>query len=360
MNFYGNDLLGTVLFLASFAGVFLVATPGYAQDVPASFITGDTVAVPVWQSYGERAEAQDWLGESLQRLSVDDLTRIGELNVVDTSTYRTTLSEAGLEEANPNDSKNALEIARAVDADLILIGTYQIQHNQIQLSAAFYDPEEGTTVAAHSEMGDLGRIKILETVLMEELLRKAGVALGTVERDWIERDKKLRTTALTFDQPQARPQVIERSGGPESVFEAVGAEEPSGEAERNNLVVGLHWPGFSIGYQPARNTTLEFRAEANSDITVLGGRYNHHFYRFGKSNLYWGVQASHIDFVGEVSEGSGFLGGGFLGFEQYVSENFSVKGDVGTYMVTLEDDDTSVSVSGLGFSMVTGVAFHFW
>lgn len=360
MNVIGRESPGPLFLVLSFLVVFIFVGPLNAQEGSTKSIAGETVAVPPWQPYGNVAEAQDWLGESLQQLSSEDLARVGELNLVDTGTYRQKISEAGLTDANPNDSNNAREIVSALGADLLLIGTYQIQQNQIQLSAAFYDPKREVTVAAHSEMGALGRIKTLETTLMKELLKKAGIPLGNAELEWMNRDKKLRTTALNFESPQARPEVIERGDGTESIYEAVGAEDPSGELERNNLVVGLHWPGFSIGYQPDRNVTLEFRAEANSDITVLGGRYNYHFYHFGKSNIYWGLQASHIDFVGEVSEGTGLLGGGFLGFEQYVSDNFSVKGDVGSYMVSLEDDETSISVSGLGFSLVTGVALHFW
>ncbi len=360
MNFVTKKFLYLFSFVFLISGTVTFVGSLHAQEGLTRITTGSTIAVPLWQPIDEVAEAQDWLGESLQRWSTKDLARVGELNGVGIDVYRQKINNAGLADVNPNDSQNARQIASALGADLLLIGTYQIKQDQIQLSAAFYDTDEERTVAAHSEMGTIGRITVLQTTLMKELLRKAGISLGSAELDWLEREKKLQATSLDFERPQARPEVLERGERTRNVYEVVGLDEPPEEAQQNNLVVGVHWPGFSIGYQPDRNTTLEFRAEANSDITVLGGRFNYHFYRFGESNLYWGLQASHIDFVGEVSEGTGFLGGGFLGFEQFVSERFSVKADVGSYMVSLEDDETAVSVSGLGFSLVTGVALHFW
>lgn len=349
---------GTGVLLVVALTLLLVACPP-AMSQNDSDIVGKTVAVTHWQPFGDVAEGQGWLKNSLRTLTTRDLSRIGEISIVADSSYRRRTADAELTDANPNDSENARRIAEATGADVLLVGTYQIEGDRIQLSAVFYDVARRETLSAHSELGGLDQIKTLETRLIKELLRKSGVTLGASEQDWIDREKRLASEGMTFESPRARPEVLRRGDRTESVYQVVGETVP-GEVERNNLVVGLHWPGVSVGYQPTPDVTLEFRAEANSDITILGGRYNHHFYRFGKSNLYWGTQLSHVDFVGEVSEGTGFVGGGFLGFEQYVAENLSVKADVGTYFTSLEDDPTGVSVSGIGFALVTGAALHFW
>lgn len=329
--------------------------PVYGQELTGnSPIYEQTIAVTRWEPVGEAATEQEWLRDSLRTLITEDFSRITEINVVESSEYRNRLSENELDDLNPNNNDNAREIAGATRADVLLIGTYQLQDNRIQLSAVFYDPFSEETLAAHSELGELRKIKSLETKLARRILRKGGITLGASEINWLNRDKTITSDEISFDEPESRPDILERDDRGTS-----GETLPEG-LERRELIVGLHYPGFSLGYQPTLNSTLEFRFEKNSDINVIGGRYNYHFFRFGYSNLYTGFQVSHIDFEGEVTEGTGLLGGGFLGFEEYATPTLSFKADVGTYFTTLEDDATGVSESGIGFSVVTGLALHFY
>jgi TolB-like protein len=327
-----------------------------AQTGPS--ITNKTIAVTSWESLGDVAANQEWLSGALRKLVTQDLSRISEINVIGADRYQRILSRNDLLDANPNETDTAREIARAVKADVLLIGTYQIRNNRIQLSAVIYDPQKEQTLSAHSEQGRLGNIKPLETELLEELLRKSNVPLGSSELNWLRRDKKLETDQIQLDQQPSEPQSIGRETEAQSLYQALQREGP-GALLPDDMIVGIHWPGVSIGYKPTPTTVVEFRAESNSDITVLGGRFNRHIYHFGQSSVYWGTQVSHISFEGEISEGTGLLGGGFLGVEQYITKNSSFKADFGTYFTSLEDDQTGVSVSGIGFSLVTGLAYHF-
>jgi TolB-like protein len=329
-----------------------------ANSTPAPDVTNKTIAVTSWEPLGDAASNQEWLSEALRKLVTQDLSRISDINVIGADQYLKTLSKNDLLDANPNETDTAREIARAAEADVLLIGTYQIRNNRIQLSAVFYDPLSQQTLTAHSEQGRLGNIKSLETKLVEEILRKANVSLGSSERNWLRRDKQLETDQGSLDQPPTEPQSIGRETEAQSLYQAL-QREGAGALLPDDMIVGIHWPGVSIGYKPTPITVVEFRAESNSDITVLGGRFNRYIYHFGESSVYWGTQVSHISFEGEVSEGTGLLGGGFLGVEQYVTENSSFKADFGTYFTSLEDDQTGVSVSGIGFSLVTGLAYHF-
>jgi len=342
-------------------GVFTLPKSSRAQSPSAGNVTldGKRVAVTAWEPFGETASKQKWLSEALRIMVTRERSRIGEISVLSTDQYANRLSEANLSDVNPNDSQNARDIVEATGADIIFVGTYQIKNSRIQLSAVFYDPIAQQTFSAHSELGRLNQIKELETALVKRLLRKGGATLGTSELNWLDRDKELRTDELTFPSPTPKPGVLDRE--PEVVGVLPDVSDTAGlGVQRRNIMVSLHFPGVSIGYQPTRNTTTELRFSSNSDVSVISGRWTHHFFRFADSNLYWGLEAGHVDFVGDVSEGTGLVGGGFFGFEQYMTSNLSFKVDFGSFFTSLEDDETGVSESGLGFSVNAGVALHYF
>lgn len=327
--------------------------PANAQQSP---IVNRTIAVTRWQPVGDEANQQAWLAESLQSLTAEDLSRIGEVTLMPVEEYRTALREAGIGSINPNESNNASRIREATGADLLFIGTYQVRGDRIRLSAVFYNPSNQETLASADELGPLGKIKSLETSLLKQLLRKVEVTLGSSEQNWLERDKTLQAPELEFTESEPRPDLFREEET------TTWRRRDIDWTYRKSMSVGLHYPGASIGFRTSPYSSVEIRGSSNSDITVLGGRYNYRAYEFGdagSSNLFVGAQVSHIDFVGEVSEGTGLLGGGYFGFEQYFTPYMSFRADFGSYFITLEDADTSLTESGLGFALNTGLAIHF-
>lgn len=315
------------------------------------------VGVTRWQPIGNEAEQQAWLAESLQTLSAEDLSGISEINLLPVKKYRKRLEEAGIVSINPNASNNARRIKKATGAEILLIGTYQIKDRRIQLSAVFYDPQTQETLAGTSQLGTLGSIKSLETKVIKDLLQKSDITLGSSERNWLNRRKQLAPSGLKFEEVRQRPEIFEREPkGPEAFFKG---DTKVRQFYEKSMYVGLHYPGASIGFRTSYASSVEIRGSSSSDITVLGARYNHRFYRFGSSNLFYGIQGSHIDFTGDVSEGTGLLGGGFFGFQQFFTPTMSFQADFGGYFISLEDDATGVTESGLGFALNTGLAIHF-
>ncbi|MFB6346792.1 MAG: hypothetical protein ABEK50_13690, partial [bacterium] len=167
---YSEGLLG-VLTATLLAVVFTgpLAT-SHAQPSSSSLspINNKTVAVPRWQPIGQGAEQQTWLADGLQKITTGDLERIGEIQTVSRKDYEKRLSEAGLDSPNPNNPDNARRIVNAAQADVLLIGTYQIKNRQIQLSAVFYNPRTESTIAAANKLGSLGQIKSLQTALIKD------------------------------------------------------------------------------------------------------------------------------------------------------------------------------------------------
>ncbi|MFB6346791.1 MAG: hypothetical protein ABEK50_13685, partial [bacterium] len=180
------------------------------------------------------------------------------------------------------------------------------------------------------------------------------ITLGASERNWLERRKSLEATELTFDTVKPSD-IVQRARTPR-----LGADPSEArKAFEKTFFVGLHYPGASVGYRTSFYSSVELRGSASSDITVVGGRFNYRVIEFGSTNLFLGTQASHVSFVGEVSEGTGLLGGGFFGVQQYFSDYLSFRADFGSYVMTLEDEATGVSDTGLGFALNTGLTVHF-
>lgn len=352
------------IFFVIFTVFLILSETTLAQDENPALtpLGGKTIAVPRWEPLGQVAEKQGWIAESLRVLTTEDLSRIGEFSVVSSDSYTNRLSDNEIEDQNPNEHKNAVNIINAVEGDILFIGTYQIRNQRIQLSAVFYNPATRKTIAGSSEIGKLNRIKSLQTKLVKSILREANVTLGSTEREWLNRNKNLRTGGLTFENPKNRPEILKRDDRAEGLIETVAGTEPREGAKpmAGVPVFEVHYPGIGIGYRRSRKLSYEFRASSNTDITVLGGRvYNHSFW-FGNSNIFWGPQASVVDFKGEVSEGRGFLIGGFFGFEQFVTPVISLRTDLGTNFVSLEDEETGISESGVGFALNFGFTINFF
>lgn len=128
----------------------------------------------------------------------------------------------------------------------------------------------------------------------------------------------------------------------------------------NRFFVGIRWPGVSVGFHEPPYT-LEFKyLKDPSDVTIVGLRLYHHAIPLHRTNYYWGLDLSRINFEGAVSEGDGTSTGLFFGFHREVAPHLSWSLDMGPYYIYLRDDATRLSADGLEFTITTGVNFELW
>ena len=144
---------------------------------------------------------------------------------------------------------------------------------------------------------------------------------------------------------------------------SLSRNEPEASSENpirdRMFYAGLAYPGVLVGMQSDR-FAVELRAFQQNDITLYGPRLTHYIYPFHGGNFYWGLEGQYIsEFEGEITEGDGYMAGGFLGLQKYLGSRFSFSVDAGPNFVSVEDDFSGVKVDGVEFVINTGVAFHF-
>jgi predicted porin len=74
---------------------------------------------------------------------------------------------------------------------------------------------------------------------------------------------------------------------------------------------------------------------------------------------YIGVEADHVKFEGDRTEGTGYATEMFVGAEYYFRPSWSAVLDVGSAYVAVTDDDTDEDVSGTAGVINIGFRYHF-
>ena len=72
-----------------------------------------------------------------------------------------------------------------------------------------------------------------------------------------------------------------------------------------------------------------------------------------------GLEADLISFKGDESDGIGTALGIFAGLEYFFLEPFSLQLDLGPAIITLNDEDSSESVSGVEYVINIGLNYYF-
>lgn len=163
-------------------------------------------------------------------------------------------------------------------------------------------------------------------------------------------------TALSSNRRAQRNTAISRSDR--------GGNQRSGKQNSNPIrnrtfYAGVTYPGIVLGAQ-SKSMALELRGYQQNDITIYGPRLTHYLYPFKGGNFYWGLDAMYIDeFEGDLTEGDGYMGGGFLGLQKYIGSRFSFNVDGGPYYVEIEDDLSGLDVDGFEFVVNTSINVHF-
>lgn len=123
--------------------------------------------------------------------------------------------------------------------------------------------------------------------------------------------------------------------------------------------VNLNYPGLGVKVGVGRRLLLEPRVQIGSKASAYGLRGYYYFDPRDRLSLFAGVEGDIISFEGEVSEGGGFCGVGFVGGEYSLSERFSFQLDLGGAYINIEDDESGLSKSGLDYLVNIGLNLYF-
>ena len=132
-----------------------------------------------------------------------------------------------------------------------------------------------------------------------------------------------------------------------------------GAAAKNDIAVGVNYPGFGVRYFLKDKIAPEFKLQFESGVSVLGLRGYYYLSKTAKYLLFSGLEFDIISFKGGDSKGSGFAGEIFIGGEYFFAKNFSFQLDLGPAIISLKDKDTSESVNGAEYVANLGVNYYF-
>lgn len=141
---------------------------------------------------------------------------------------------------------------------------------------------------------------------------------------------------------------------PESVISSV--------PEDLNWAVGINYPGGSLKMLFAGKFAAEAKVQYLDKIGVYGARLYYYpggFGRSGRLKLFMGLEADYLGFEGRVSKGSGVAAELFGGLEVFVARTLALQADMGPAFVSITDDSTSLSSSGLNFVLNTSLNYYF-
>lgn len=122
---------------------------------------------------------------------------------------------------------------------------------------------------------------------------------------------------------------------------------------------GFVYPGVAIKYRLPVESAWEIKAQSDSGVGAAGLRYYHYFNTTSNLSLFCGAEADYLRFKGEVSKGSGFAGGAFIGGETELARQLSLSMDFGPMYISLSDDDFSQSSSAVDYVLNIGIYWHF-
>ncbi|MCK5492713.1 MAG: hypothetical protein KAJ14_06365 [Candidatus Omnitrophica bacterium] len=123
--------------------------------------------------------------------------------------------------------------------------------------------------------------------------------------------------------------------------------------------VGVNYPGVSVKYGISKNHAVEIKSQFGEDIFVIGPRYYYNFNPQDKVVLYIGGEVDYLTFEGESSDGSGFVGGIFVGGEYFINAKFGIGLDFGPVYVNIEDEETSLYEEGIDYIVNISLSYYF-
>ena len=129
--------------------------------------------------------------------------------------------------------------------------------------------------------------------------------------------------------------------------------------QKGDFSVGLNYPGLGMRYFLGDRLSLEIKGQYEKDIAVGGMRLNYYINRHGAVLMYAGLEGDYLKFKGDISEGSGYAGGIYLGGETFVATGLSLQLDIGPAFIQVKDTDTALKENGVERVANIGINYYF-
>lgn len=172
--------------------------------------------------------------------------------------------------------------------------------------------------------------------------------------------KKL-TTKNREDIPKLCGQMVKllaKKGAPQEEEESQPQSVKKTSAAGYWALGGIY-PGVALKYVTGGKSAWELRAQSGSGVLAFGPRYYRYFTQNANPRLFLGIEADYITFKGEVSKGTGFAGGAFVGGEIFLTKQIGLLMDFGPVYINLKENTYSQSERGMDYMVNLGIYWHF-
>jgi len=195
----------------SIAGILSLPGSVFAQDIRTLVVVPFTDITP--------SEDDTWVGIGISETLITNLRNEANLNTIDRTTVLETIATTAQSSRQPNDRSLPLEIARVLNADLTLSGSYQRNGSQLRLTATLLDVRQRQTVETFTIDGPYSDLFVLQDQLahgvanaieVHQLTTSSNTTRPTPEpstdRVVTRRQQNTETTSFSAPPGQTNPQ----------------------------------------------------------------------------------------------------------------------------------------------------------
>lgn len=144
------------------------------------------------------------------------------------------------------------------------------------------------------------------------------------------------------------------------------ASEPDEKEYRRSLAAGLAYTGilfrkgFKRDYSAEAHYVFGQAGSSNDDLFahVLGLRGYRHFRTDRRLQPFAGLEGAYILAETRIQTTSGYLSGGFVGIEYYITTRFSLGIDLGPYYIWIKEKDFGTTAGGVDFVLNSFLNFY--
>ena len=135
-------------------------------------------------------KADDWIGNGFAETLTSSLASVQDLVILERSQLKNILSEQTLGQTGYVDQKTAVEMGKILNANVVVVGSFQKVNNQIRINSRFVDIETGQVQKDHIAdiQGQIDDVFTLQNQLADKIIQSFNVKISQAESQKINQN----------------------------------------------------------------------------------------------------------------------------------------------------------------------------
>ena len=157
----------------------------------ASFASSDSIRLVIFPFQNlSQNKADDWIGNGFAETLTASLATLQNLVILERSQLKNILSEQTLSQTAYVDQKTAIEMGKILSANVVVLGSFQKNNNQIRIISRFVDVQTGQVQKDHivDILGKMDDIFALQNKLADKIIQSFNVKVSPDESQKITKN----------------------------------------------------------------------------------------------------------------------------------------------------------------------------